>query len=75
MLPSTQPRIRDIIKGNRKEVTAVREVAMEEERPWEMMGEFDDRVGWCIDIDCEIEAEEEHEWEITLEDFKELRIV
>lgn len=39
MLLSTEPRIRDIIKGNRKEVTAVREVAGEEERQEKRLGD------------------------------------
>lgn len=39
MLLSTEPRIRDIIKGDRKEVTAVREIAVEEERFEERLGD------------------------------------
>lgn len=39
MLLSTEPRIRDIIKGDRKEVTSVREVAVGEERPEERLGD------------------------------------
>lgn len=39
VLLSTEPRVRDIIKENRKEVTAVREVAVEEERHEESLGD------------------------------------